>query len=173
MLELRVEARYQQSMAAVFAALLGELGQDRWLTSAMYDAAVVPRTGLRFGYRQAQRLYSGQVLECLRPVSIVFAESYRGPAGSISARQRWRVMPLDSATRLSGELRIETNRFARLQLRFWSAHFKSRARRTCARVAASLDASGPPHNDSIGHSNGSVSIVSTKTTSVKGRPTFR
>ena len=189
--DYHVESSYAQPMAAVFAALVSELGQQRWLRNGDQSAATgLPRAGLRFGYRQAQRFYSGQVLECIRPVSIVIVERYTGPAGSIVARQRWRVNPLDTATQLSGRLQLETNRFARLQLRFWSAHFKSRAARTCSRVGKILSSAGVDDGDapvpagqpgtpghsysgSIGQRNGSISIVSANTTSVNGKPILR
>lgn len=191
MLEHRIEARYEQSMAAVFAALVRELGSERWLQNDdSLDGTNLPRAGLRFGYRQARRFYFGQVLECLRPVSIVIVERYQGPAGSIVARQRWRLDPVDRVTRLSGRLRIETNHFARLQLRFWSAHFRSRAQRTCNRVGACLNLASPDksaaHGDpacrsrahtgqsgSTGQSSGSISIVRANTTRVKGKPILR
>ena len=184
----RVESSYAQPMAAVFAALVSELGQQRWLRNADRSAATgLPRAGLRFGYRQAQRFYSGQVLECIRPVSIVIVERYTGPAGSIVARQRWRVNPMDTTTQLSGRLQLETNRFARLQLRFWSAHFRSRAARTCSRVGKMLrctavdDRDAPAragtlsqtYSGSIGQRNGSISMVSANTTSVNGKPILR
>ncbi|MGD8324681.1 MAG: hypothetical protein PVF50_09960, partial [Gammaproteobacteria bacterium] len=64
MLEHHLEAHYEQSMAAVFAALVQELGRDRWLkTDDPNPATGLPRVGLRFGYRQAQRFCFGQVLE--------------------------------------------------------------------------------------------------------------
>lgn len=191
MLEHQLEAQYEQSMAAVFAALAQELGRDRWLqTDEPNVVSGLPRAGMRFGYRQAQRLYCGQVLECLRPVSLVLVERYRGPAGSIVVRQRWRVDPMDLVTRLSGELRIETNCFARLQLRFWSAHFKSRAQRICNRVSTRLrlglanDATGPgdsarqcksnsAYRGATGQSNGNISIVKANITSVSGKPILR
>jgi hypothetical protein len=201
--DYHVESSYAQPMAAVFTALVNELGQERWLRNADRSAATeppraglpraglprvgLPRAGLKFGYRQAQRFYSGQVLECIRPVSIVIVERYTGPAGSIVARQRWRVNPLDMATQLSGRLQLETNRFARLQWRFWSAHFRSRVKRTCSRVGKMLScatvddraatsgtaARGELYSGSIGQRNGSISMVNANTISVNGKPILR
>lgn len=175
MRDFRIEVQYQQSMAAVFTALVTELGAQRWLPEEVpARAAVLPRAGLRFGYRQGQRLYSGQVLECLRPVSVVIVEQYQGPAGSIIARQRWRIEALDQATRLRGMLRLETNRFARLQQRFWHAHFSSRIRRTCTRVQRMLAISArAAYSGVTGQNSGSNSIVSANTSTVSGRPIFR
>ena len=174
MLEHRLEARYEQSMSAVFAALVRELGSERWLQDAEPgNDKRLPRTGLRFGYRQKQRLCFGQVLECIRPVSIVLVERYQGPAGCITARQRWRLDPLESATRLSAELRIRTNRFARLQLRFWGTHFRIRAQRTCNHIGVSLRHSCNAQSGSTGQSSGNITIVSANTTNVKGRPILR
>jgi len=200
MLEYRIAVRFERTMAEVFAALVCELAEGRWSDSEESAGSVaVPRAGLRFGYRQARRLYSGEVLECLRPVSIVIVERYCGPAVSILARQRWHVDPLDSATRLRGDVRVETNRFARLQMRFWKSHFTARAQRTCSRVRIRLCANGrsagdlrggapgdapgdargdapsdtPAQRSTIGQKTGSVSIVSAKTTSVSGKPIFR
>ena len=185
MLEHHVEARFEHAMAEVFAALVRELAAGRWSDAAIAGAhELMPRAGLRFGYRHARRLYSGEVLECLRPVSLIIVEQYCGPAVSIVARQRWHVDPLESATRLRGIVRVEPNRFARLQLKFWKAHFASAAQRTCSRVgvllrhapqakvhAARLTPGG--HSATTGNRTGSASIVSAKTTSVSGRPILR
>lgn len=178
--DFSVEARYEQSMAEVFAMLARTLGTRRWLGGEpSASAAKLPRHGLRFGYRQARRLYSGQVLECLRPVSLILVERYEGPAGCIVARQNWRLDPLDQRTRLRGTLRLETNRFARLQMRFWKQHFTARLRRTCSSVQVLLNpvkvepqqaGQALSYNGSIGHKNGSASIVSANTSKVKGRP---
>lgn len=178
-----VEARYEQSMAEVFAMLAAELGARRWLSAEQGASEIkLPRTGLRFGYRQAQRLYSGQVLECLRPVSFVLVERYAGPASRIIARQHWQLEPLDQRTRLRGTLRLEANRFARLQLRFWTRHFAGRLRHTCTSVQLRLNPASPqrkftngglPHSGSIGQNSGSASIVSANTSSVKGSPIRR
>ena len=182
MLKVRVEARYEHSMAAVFAMLVHELGAQRWrLNRVNAGPAYLPRTGLRFGYRQARRLYSGEVLECLRPVSIALVERYQGPAGSIVARQRWCLDNVDHLTCLRGVLRLETNHFARLQLRFWKNHFAARLRRTCGQVRVLLEANARPqatrngaaYSGSIGQNNGSASIVSANTSSVNGRPILR
>ena len=177
--EYRVEARLDATMAAVFAALVHELAEDRW-SDGRETGADLPRAGLRFGYRQARRLYSGEVLECLRPVSIIIVERYCGPAASIVSRQRWRVEPLETATRLRGDIRIEPNRFARLQLRFWRRHFLNRAQRTCSSVRRQLGVGQPEmlstqsaHSGTTGQNSGRHSIVSTNTTKVSGRPIFR
>jgi uncharacterized protein YndB with AHSA1/START domain len=186
--DLRIEARFKQPIAAVFAALTRELGEERWLRpNESYHSGGMPQPGLRFGYRQARRMYSGQVLECLRPVSIVLIERYHGPAGLIVFTQRWRLTPSDALTHLRAQLRIEPNRFARFQLRFWSLHFRSRAMRTCRRVDQRLQADAnhlspkqacshqgdSNQSDSMGHNTGNISIVSANTTSVSGKPILR
>ena len=48
-------------------------------------------------------------LAVMEELLIVLVERYQGPAGCITARQRWRLDPIESATRLSVELRIRTN----------------------------------------------------------------
>lgn len=183
MSEQLIEADFEQPMAVVFAALVTALGQERWMAAAAApDTVIVPRAGTRFGYRRGRRICLGQVLECLRPVSIVIVERFQGPAGSVIVRQRWRIAPLAHATRLSGELRIRTYRCARLQLRFWRSHCNARAFGTCTRISellrtadssASVQLAEAHYSGSTGHSNGSKSIVSAKTIRVSGRPIFR
>ena len=169
----KLTVRYEYSMAAVFAALVLELGRERWLQHRDTDLRL-PQTGLEFGYRRRQRCCTGKVLECLRPVSLILLERYQGPAGCIIARQRWRVDPVDTTTRLRCELQIETNRFARLQQRFWHRHFRLLTHRTCQGVAARLRQNdGKTQSDSIGHRNGSSSIVRAKTIIVSGKPILR
>jgi hypothetical protein len=168
----KLAARYEHSMSAVFTALALELGRERWLQNRDSDVRL-PRAGLEFGYRRRQRCCTGKVLECLRPVSLILLERYQGPAGCIVARQRWRIDPLESATRLRCELQIETNRFARLQQRFWHQHFRILAQRTCHEIALRLRRDERDQSDSIGQSQGRSSIVNAKTTSVSGRPILR
>ena len=168
----KLAARYEHSISTVFAALAMELGRERWLQRQDKELRL-PQAGLEFGYRRRQRCCTGKVLECLRPVSIILVERHQGPAGCIIARQRWRVEPLDAFTRLRCELQIQTNRFARLQQRFWHRHLRILAQRTCQRVATRLHHDSVCQSDSIGQRSGSSSIVNANTTRVSGRPILR
>jgi hypothetical protein len=178
--EHRMEARFDASMASVFTALVLTLAQGRWSVGDEDRAGVgLPRDGMRFSYRHAHRLFSGKVLECLRPVSMTLHERYDGPAATVHARQRWRLVPLDGATLLRADLRVEPNSLARLQLRYWKAHFADRASCTCAGVrqqlltAVNAESQGETIAGATGQNKGRVSIVSAKTTSVSGRPILR
>ena len=180
MLEHRMEARFDATMAHVFHALVHALGRGRWSVPVPdAGASGLPRAGTKYAYRYRRRLYAGEVLECLRPVSVVVVERCGGPVWRLAVRQRWRLETLEAATLLRLQLSVEPNCLARLQLRHWHTHFAERAKHTCAHVRQHLPARTPDSDQgdvtagSTGQKNGSVIIVSTNTTSISGSPIFR
>jgi hypothetical protein len=177
MLELQLAVDFEAPMSAVFGALVRALGEGRWLAAhEADDALVMPHGGLRYSARCNGYACSGEVLECLRPVSIVLQESLTLARSGAACRQRWRVEPFADATRVCCELRANLSRIARLQKRAWHDRLTGRCERALADIRETLaraPAVAALHNGAIGQSIGNVSIVSTKMMTVSGKPTFR
>ena len=139
MLEQYHELRLAEPIAVVFAALVRVLARDRWANVAMLeDVTPLPRSGFRYSARRRGRWRHGEVVECLRPVSIVLLETLQRPPSSVRVRQRWRVQPLPSDTRLTCDLRASLNRIANLQRRRWMTRFDAEVRRVIAAVRDDL-----------------------------------
>lgn len=177
MLELQLAVDFEAPMSAVFGALVRALGEGRWLAAQdADDALAMPHSGLRYSARRNGYVCSGEVLECLRPVSVVLQESLTRARSGADCRQRWRVEPLTDATRVCCELRASLSRIARLQKRAWQGRLSARCERALVDMRETL-ARAPVaplhHNGVMGQSIGNVSIVSTKMTMVSGKPTFR
>lgn len=178
MFEHRVEARFEESIATVFGALVGVLAAGRWetLSANLEVAPVMPRSGARYSARHAGRLHSGEVLECIRPVSIVLHESAQRSAACAQTRMRWRIEPFESDTCLIGDLKVSLNRFAHFNRRYWHRHFVLQCEQVCALVGARL-ISGKVVDSSqrvaMGQSTGNESIVSANIKTVNGRPILR
>ena len=170
------ETRLSEPIAAVFAALLGALARGRWaVAAAPEELKALPRTGFEYSARSNGRLRRGQVVECLRPVSIVLFETLQRSPSFVRVQQRWRVQPLSSDTRLSCDLRATLNHVANLHKRNWEARFEREVLRLIDGVRVELATDGPHReaSGSIGHSTGSTSIVSAKSKTVNGKPTLR
>lgn len=176
MLELYHEARLAEPISAVFAALLRALARGRWANAVEPDElTAVPRTGFQYSARSRGRLRRGEVVECLRPVSIVLLESLQRSPSFVHVRQRWRVQPLPGDTRLSCELKASLNRMANLQRRHWEARFARDVAQLLDAVRRDLEASRPQGgaNGVIGQRIGSASIVNANKSTVNGKPILR
>lgn len=145
MLERYYEVRLSEPIAVVFTALLRALGRGRWVTVAEYEQfTALPRTGFRYSSRTKGRLRRGEVIECLRPVSIVILETLQRPPSFVRVRHRWRVQPLPSDTRLSCDLEASLNRIANLHRRNWEARLDRDMCRLLGSVREELDACRSP-----------------------------
>jgi hypothetical protein len=177
MLEHRREIRFMAPIAPVFSALARALAAGRWDAAIdARDGIYVPRRGCRYSVQRKGRLCRGQVLECLRPVSLIVQETlYRGPS-RVAIRYKWRVEPVDGGAVLECEIRALLNRAASLHRRNW----EQKIARDCARLLAavgqrleSADWSQGSANGVRGQNAGNNSIVNTKISAVNGKPSFR
>jgi uncharacterized protein YndB with AHSA1/START domain len=178
MLELQLTTDFEQPMSAVFTALVRALGEGRWFASGGLEdtASALPRSGLKYSSRRGGYACSGEVLECLRPVSIVLHESLHRARSGADCRQRWRIEPLESSTRVSCEVRANLSRIAALQKRQWHARLAEQNRRVCEDIRSELGSEPGmlrPQSGAIGQRIGSMSMVSTKITTVNGKPILR
>lgn len=177
MLELHHEARLAQPIAVVFTTLLRALGRGRWTSAGgLEDITALPRSGFQYSARQHGRLRRGEVIECLRPVSIVMLETLHKVPSCVRVHQRWRVQPLPADTRLSCDLRASLNRIANLHRRQWEARLAREVDRLLEDVRADLDASCAAQgvaSGALGQSTGNASIVSRNSRIVNGKPILR
>ena len=176
MLELHHDAILTEPIAIVFTALLRVLGRGRWTNKAgLEEFTALPRSGFRYSARHNGRLRRGEVVECLRPVSIVVLETLQKPPSCVRVRQRWRVQPLVADTRLSCDLSASLNRIANLHRSHWEARFMREVGRLLDDVRSDLDAirAQGATSGAFGHSTGRASIVRTNKRIVNGKPTLR
>jgi hypothetical protein len=177
MLELNREARLAEPIAVVFTTLLRALGRGRWTSERSLEVfTALPRSGFQYSARHHGRLRRGEVIECLRPVSIVVLETLHKPPSCVRVRQCWRIQPMPMDTRLSCDLHASLNRIANLHRRQWEARFTREVDKLLDDVRSDLDAACHAHrgaSGALGQSTGSVSIVSTNNSIVNGKPTLR
>jgi hypothetical protein len=177
MLEHRREIRFSAPIAPVFSALLGALAAGRWDGAIdARDALYVPRRGCRYSVQRKGRLCRGQVLECLRPVSLIVQETlYRGPS-RVAIRSKWRLEPIDGGALLKCEIRALLNRAANLHRRNWEQKLARDCARQLAAVRQRLETANQRQRAAAGvtgQNTGNKSIVSTKISAVNGKPIFR
>lgn len=168
-------------MAAVHAALVGSLAPRRWAEGAGFDAAaLVPAVGRRYTNKRKRVIRRGRVLECQRPVSLIFYETLTDPPCQARLRFRWRLEPVEGGSLLRLEVTYDLNGAASLRKRHWNSRIAAHCARMLGGVSAWLEraaadpsAGAAQSTGTIGHSHGSSSIVVTKTTAVSGKPTLR
>jgi hypothetical protein len=178
MLDQYHETRLEQSMAAVFTALLSTLAVGRWDSELDNErTSYVPRRGCRYSFIRKGRLCRGQVLECLRPVSLVLRESLHRSPSRVDLRCKWRVEPVDDATLLKYEVKAVLNRAAGLHRRNWEQKLARDWARLVAfmheRLDATPNAQGTVVEGEMGQTTGSKSIVTEKMSTVSGKPILR
>jgi hypothetical protein len=175
MIEQTTELRLAEPIAAVFAALAQVASIGRW--DAMLDesqASAVPRRGCRYSGRRRGRVCRGQVVECLRPVSLILNESLERAPSLVEVRWKWRIEPVSKCTLLTQEVRAELNRAASFKRRNWERKLESDGRQLFLQLGARLSsAQCQPAAGKTGQTTGNNSIVSAKITSVRGKPSFR
>jgi len=177
MLEHRIETKFKEPIAIVFNALISVLAERCWDTVLSVEVApVMPKSGLKYAGRHGQLVRSGEVLECIRPVSIVLLESAHRSAATATVRKRWRIEPLESESLLHGEVKVALNRFANFNRRFWLRYICSDCQSVCAAVQSKLrsqNRKNSGHIGTAGQSTGRTSIVSANISSVNGKPILR
>lgn len=162
-------------MAAVYSALLGSLAPRRWAEGGGFDeTGIVPTVGRRYTNKRDRVIRRGRVLECQRPVSLIFYESLTDPPCQARLRFRWRLEPVEAGSLLRLEVIYELNGAATLRRRHWESRIEAHCGRMLRGVSAHLERTAADQPEgTMGHSHGKSSIVVTKTTTVSGKPSFR
>jgi hypothetical protein len=125
------EARYPDSMHAVFMALNRVLGKHRWaLTGQLDEANVLPKAGCRYARNRKSVMRRGRVLEVIRPVSLTLHETLYDPPCRVRLQLRFRVHSLAAESLLHLVLRYQLNGAASMRSRHWH----DRLHEHCARM---------------------------------------
>jgi hypothetical protein len=134
------EARYPDSMHAVFAALNRVLAKHRWGVLGQGDEVdVQPKVGCRYARQSKSVLRRGRVLEVIRPVSLTLYETLYDPPCRVRLQLRWRLHPLDDGSLLHLALSYQLNGAAALRGRHWDVHLHAHCLRMLKFVAADLE----------------------------------
>jgi hypothetical protein len=165
------------SMARIFRALLEALAPGRWdVAAGEGEAPIEPSAGFRYRRRLSGGTRYGHVIECLRPVSLILVETYFQGRYKRRVRLRFRVQPVGEQTRLLLDAAIEFNAAAlvrkRRSLRRVSRECEALLQSMQAKIVASRDCQGGK-TGVAGHNKGKSNIVTTKITTVNGRPVLR
>ena len=133
------EARYADSMHAVFAALNRVLGKHRWAVTGHGDEAdALPKAGCRYARTRKSVLRRGRVLEIIRPVSLTLYETLYDPPCRVRLQLRWRIHSLDTGSLLHLVLSYQLNGAAALRARHWHGRLHEHCARMLKFVAAEL-----------------------------------
>ncbi len=177
MLEQHRELRVAEPIAIAFAALAASVSIGRWDSSLDVGSGnSMPREGCRYCVRMGGALRRGQVLECLRPVSLVLHETHTHSASRLRLRLKWRIEPVPDGTVIFGDTQAILNGAALLRRRKWERLLDGESSRVLASVERRLGQLAYAQSATkglIGQSNGSKAIVTTKMTRVSGKPIFR
>jgi hypothetical protein len=133
------EARYPDSMHAVFAALNRVLGKHRWgVTGQADEPGAIPKVGCRYARNRKSVLRRGRVLEVIRPVSLTLYETLYDPPCRVRLQLRWRVHSLDTESLLHLALSYQLNGAAALRSRHWHRRLHEHCARMLHFVATDL-----------------------------------
>jgi hypothetical protein len=139
------EARYPDSMHAVFMALNRILGKHRWaMTGGLGDADALPRAGCRYARNRKSVLRQGRVLEVIRPVSFTLHETLYDPPCRVRLQLRFRIHALARESMLHLVLSYQLNGAASMRSRHWHGRLHEHCARMLRFVAAELARSRQP-----------------------------
>lgn len=176
MLERTYELRLSEPIADVFSALAATIAVGRWDTLIdADDQSGLPRRGCRYCTQRRGRVYRGQVIECLRPVSLIISETLHRSPSHVQMRMKWRIEPISDGTILIHEVRAALNRAAGLKRRNWERKIASDASQIFTGIITRLQRATAiqPSTVTIGQSTGNRVIVNAKMTNVSGKPILR
>jgi hypothetical protein len=157
-----------------FGLMLQALAEQRWANAQEPGLAVTPRVDLRYTWRRGNRLRSGRIVECLRPVALTLSEVLLDPPSHVQLRLRYRLEPSNRGAILQHEAGYALNGAAALRKRYWTAEVQRyweallRVLELTARDQVSQD-----YTLCKGQNTGSSSITIVNTTSVRGTPSFK
>jgi hypothetical protein len=133
------EARYRDSLHAVFMALNRVLGKHRWaVTGQIDDANALPKAGCRYARNRKSVLRRGRVLEIIRPVSLTLHEILYDPPCRVRLQLRFRVHSLAAESQLHLVLSYQLNGAASMRSRHWHRRLHEHCARMLRFVSAEL-----------------------------------
>jgi hypothetical protein len=133
------EARYPDSMHAVFLALNRVLGKHRWAVTGQHDDALaLPTAGCRYARNRKSVLRRGRVLEIIRPVSLTLHETLYDPPCRVRMQLRFRVHSLATESLLHLVLSYQLNGAASIRSRHWHGRLHEHCERMLRFVSTEL-----------------------------------
>lgn len=121
------------ALTAAFAALVAVVAKGRWSAGIALEAAQ-PHTGCRYSQQRGKVLRRGQVLACLKPVSMTLKETLLDPPCCVELRLHWRLEPTDAGACVVLDARYSLNGAAALRRRHWHERIHGH----CARMQDAL-----------------------------------
>jgi hypothetical protein len=133
------EARYPDSLQAVFMALNRVLGKHRWAVTGQLDEAdALPKAGCRYARNRKSVLRRGRVSEVIRPVSLTLHETLYDPPCRVRLQLRFRVHSLAAESLLHLALSYQLNGAASMRSRHWHRRLQEHCARMLQFVAKEL-----------------------------------
>jgi hypothetical protein len=133
------EARYPDSLQAVFMALNRVLGKHRWAVTGQVDGDdALPKAGCRYARKRGSVLRRGRVLEIIRPVSLTLHETLYDPPCRVRLQLRFRVHSLAAESQLHLVLNYQLNGAASIRGRHWHGRLHEHCARMLRFVSAEL-----------------------------------
>jgi hypothetical protein len=133
------EARYPDSLQAVFMALNRVLGKHRWAVTGHVDGdEALPKAGCRYARNRRSVLRRGRVLEIIRPVSLTLHETLYDPPCRVRLQLRFRVHSLATESQLHLVLSYQLNGAASMRGRHWQGRLHEHCARMLRFVSAEL-----------------------------------
>jgi hypothetical protein len=133
------EARYPDSLQAVFMALNRVLGKHRWAVTGQLDQMdALPKAGCRYARNRKSVLRRGRVLEVIRPVSLTLHETLYDSPCRVRLQLRFRVHSLVAESLLHLALGYQLNGAASMRSRHWHRRLHEHCARMLQLVATEL-----------------------------------
>jgi hypothetical protein len=130
----RHEARLEEPITNVFAALVDVVARGRWGAARIVLDAPQPRAGCLYAQQRGTVFRRGKVLECLRPVSMTLQETLFDPPCHVKLRLHWRLEPLEAGACVLLDARYSLNGAALLRRKHWHGRIHGH----CARMLEAL-----------------------------------
>jgi hypothetical protein len=131
----RHEVEVRCALTAAFAALVAVVAKGRWGSGAALLGTAQPQPGVEYTQQRGKVLRRGQVLACLRPVSITLKETLLDPPCCVQLRLHWRLEPTEAGAHVVLDARYALNGAAALRRRHWHERIHGH----CARMLDALE----------------------------------
>lgn len=171
MLRQKYRLELDAGLRDAFALLLIVIAEQRWAQEEAPGGA--PPVGTRYAWRRGNRLRSGQVLECLRPVVLTLSEALLDPPCHLQLRLRFRCEPCTAGTMLQLEASCALNGAAMLRRRYWADELARYWDGLFRGLGRAIACQGEDEIACNGQNTGSSSITTVNATSVSGTPRRR
>ena len=122
------------ALTEAFAALVAVVAKGRWGGAAILLGTAQPQPGVHYTQQRGKVLRRGQVLACLRPVSMTLKETLLDPPCCVELRLHWRLEPTDAGACVVLDARYSLNGAAALRRRHWHERIHGH----CSRMLGAL-----------------------------------